>query len=421
MQRRKSLIAIWLLLVCFVVPASAGDLPQGSPEQAGFSAEKLARVKPVIQTMLDKKETAGVVTLLIRHGKVVQLDAMGMQDIDAGKPMQTDTIFRIYSMSKPITTVAAMMLLEEGRFQLDEPVSKYLPEFKGIQVYGGKDNERVPADREVSIRDLMRHTSGLTYGFFGNSAVDKLYRQHNVLSAPSDDLAGLVTRLSKLPLIYQPGTHFNYSVSSDVLGRLVEVVSGKSLAEFFQERIFAPLDMKDTGFFVAEEKLARFAACYGPAEGGGLKVTEQFNASRFRRPPKLLSGGGGLVSTARDYGRFCQMVLEGGELQGKRLLRKETVEQMTKNQLPDEAMPINLGGVDRPGVGFGLGFSVIVDGGKTSGAPVQGEYGWGGAASTHFWISPKHELVVVLLQQYMPFHLRLEQAVKPVIYAAMTE
>jgi CubicO group peptidase (beta-lactamase class C family) len=267
----------------------------------------------------------------------------------------------------------------------------------------------------------MRHTSGLTYGLFGNTPVDKLYLKHSVLMAPNDDLAGLITRLGKLPLLYQPGTHFNYSVSTDVLGRLVEVVSGKSLDEFFQERIFTPLAMKDSGFFVPEDKLSRFAACYGPAPGGGLKVTDTFGSNRYHQRPKLLSGGGGLVSTARDYGRFCQMILQGGELEGKRLLRRDTVAEMTKNQLPDEAMPINLGGVARNGIGFGLGFSVVVDPGKIPIAIVKSEYGWGGAASTHFWISPKHELVVVLLQQYMPFQMKLEQAVKPVVYAAIAE
>jgi CubicO group peptidase (beta-lactamase class C family) len=406
--RKLGLLTSAFLL--WAVGAFAEDLPRVSPEAAGISSTKLRGMKPVVQAMLDKKETAGVVIAVVRNGKVADLEPFGLMDIEAAKPMQTDAIFRIYSMSKPITSVAVMMLCEEGRFQLDEPVSKYLPELKGLRVQAEKGNETTEAKREITIRDLLRHTSGFTYGFFGDSPVDKLYRDNKVLD-PNDSLADLVTKLGKLPLAYQPGTHFNYSVSTDVLGRLVEVVSGKSLDQFFQERIFGPLDMKDTGFFVPDEKLPRFTACYGPVEkGSGLKVTDAPANSKYRKPPKLLSGGGGLVSTARDYCRFCEMMLEGGQLGGTRLLREDTVQQMMSNQLPDEAMPINLGGAPRPGVGFGLGFSVAI---------ASREYGWGGAASTHFWIAPKQKLAVVALQQYMPFHQRLEFAIKPIIYGAI--
>jgi CubicO group peptidase (beta-lactamase class C family) len=421
MQARRYLILGWVLFLGASVAAFAGDLPQAAPEQAGFSSAKLELVKPIIQAMLDKKETAGTVTIVARHGKVVYLEALGMMDAGAGKPMRADTIFRIYSMSKPITTVAAMMLCEEGRFQLDDPVSKYLPEFKTLRVHAGKGNETVEAKGEITIRDLMRHTSGLTYGFFGKTPVDRMYVQNGILANPKDSLADLVTKLGKLPLLYQPGTHFNYSVSTDVLGRLIEVVSGKSFDEFFQERIFGPLDMKDTGFFVPEDKLERFAACYGPDEKGGLKVTDVPAKSRYRNRPKLLSGGGGLVSTARDYVRFCQMVLQGGELQGTRLLRKETIQQMTSNQLPEQAMPLTMAEVPRPGLGFGLGFSVRLAANKGEPSFMVGEYGWGGAASTHFWICPQRDLVVVALQQYMPFTQRLETAIKPVIYDAIVE
>jgi CubicO group peptidase (beta-lactamase class C family) len=417
MKARKSVVVAWCWLVVASTAVVAGEMPCAAPDTVGMSGEKLARLKPVIQALLDKKGSAGTVTIIARQGKVVLLDTMGM--MDAGKPMQSDTIFRIYSMSKPITTVAAMMLHEEGRFQLDEPISRYLPELKGLRVHSGKGNETVEAKREVTIRDLMRHTSGLTYGFFGDSPVDKLYKDNKVLD-PNDTLADLVAKLGKLPLAYQPGTRFNYSVSTDVLGRLVEVVSGKPLDEFFQERIFAPLDMKDSGFVVPEEKLARFSACYGPDDKVGLKVTDAPATSRYRARPKLLSGGGGLVSTARDYCRFCQMMLNGGKLEGKRLLSNESVQQMTSNQLPAEAMPISLGGAARPGVGFGLGFSVLTVENPKMGV-MSGEYGWGGAASTHFWILPKEQLVVVALQQYMPFHQRLEAAIKPLIYEAIAK
>jgi CubicO group peptidase (beta-lactamase class C family) len=409
MYVRKLGLLTSAFLLCAAAGAFAEDLPRVSPETAGISSAKLRGMKPVVQAMLDKKETAGVVIAVVRNGKMADLEPFGLMDIEAAKPMQNDAIFRIYSMSKPITSVAAMILCEEGRFQLDEPVSKYLPELTGLRVHTGKGVETVEAKREITIRDLLRHTSGFTYGFFGNSPVDKLYKDNKVLD-PNDSLADLVAKLGKLPLAYQPGTYFNYSVSTDVLGRLVEVVSGKPLDQFFQERIFGPLDMKDTGFFVPDEKLSRFTACYGPGEKGGLKVSDAPANSKYRKSPKLLSGGGGLVSTARDYCRFCEMMLEGGQLGGTRLLREDTVQQMTANQLPKEAMPINLGGAPRPGVGFGLGFSVVTG---------SGEYGWGGAASTHFWIAPKQKLAVVALQQYMPFHQRLEFAIKPIIYQAI--
>lgn len=273
MRSSKSGILLALLLAWTAGTARAAELPQARPEEVGIARAQLERGKAIVQAMVDKKETAGVVTLVARHGKVVQLDAQGLMDIEAGKPMQPDTIFRIYSMTKPITTIAAILLWEEGRFQLDDPVAKYLPELKGLRVHAGKGNETVAAQREMTIRDLMRHTSGLTYGVFGNTPVDQLYKEKQVLD-PDSSLAEMVKKIGKLPLLHQPGTQFHYSVSTDVLGRLVEVVSGKPLDEFFQERIFRPLDMKDTGFFVPEDKLARLAANYGPGDKGGLRVID---------------------------------------------------------------------------------------------------------------------------------------------------
>jgi CubicO group peptidase (beta-lactamase class C family) len=367
---------------------------------------------------LDKNQTAGVVVLVARHGKVAYLESFGKMNVEAGKPMEQEAIFRIYSMTKPITTVAALMLFEEGKFKLDDAVSKYLPEFKGLRVYAGNGDQTLKAKQEMTVRDLMRHTSGLTYGMPNGSPVDKLYIA-NKIEDSNDTLADMVSKLGKLPLQYQPGARFHYSVSTDVLGRVVEVLSKKPLDEFLRDRIFQPLDMRDTGFLVSEEKLDRFTTSYRPGGKGTLTVIDAPATSRYRNRRKFLSGGGGLLSTARDYARFCQMLLNGGSLQGIRLLRPETVRQMTANQLPAEALPMNLGGFPLPGLGFGLGVSVRLNTNSSKPDPAAGEYGWSGAASTYFWVAPKSELLVIVLQQVEPFSLGLQLALKPVIYAAI--
>jgi CubicO group peptidase (beta-lactamase class C family) len=333
--------------------------------------------------------------------------------------MKTDTIFRIYSMTKPITTVAAMILYEEGKLQLDDPVSKYLPQLKGLRVHSGTGDETVEAKREITIRDLMRHTSGFTYGAYGESPVDKLYRQKRVLDR-NGTLEDLVAKLSKIPLQYQPGTRFNYSVSTDVLGRVVEVVSGKPLDVFFAERIFKPLDMVDTGFYVPADKISRFAANYGPEEKGGLKVIDDPEKSPYAKPTRFFSGGGGLVSTARDYLRFCQMLLGGGQFQGTRLLKPQTVAMMTQNQVPPESFPLTMpGGMKVPGLGFGLGFGVWMAHNPLDPAGAIGEYFWGGAASTNFAISPANQTVVMSLTQFMPLKNKLSDAFRRGVNSAI--
>jgi CubicO group peptidase (beta-lactamase class C family) len=400
--------------------ARAEELPRATPQEVGLSAEKLDQVRSVVQTALDKHQAAGVVVLVARRGKVAYLESFGKLDLATDKAMPTDAIFRIYSMTKPITSVAALMLVEEGKLKLDEPVATYLPDLKGLRVSVGEGTESVEARREMTVRDLMRHTSGLTYGMPNGTPLDRLYNE-NKIGDRGTDLAGMVQKLSKLPLQYQPGTRFNYSVSTDVLGRVVEVVSGKPLDDFFQERIFGPLDMHDTGFFVPADKRNRLTGSYRPGEKGSLRVADNPATSRYRIRPKYLSGGGGLVSTARDYARFCQMLLNGGELQGTRLLRPETVGTMTSNQLPAEAPPMTLGGLPLAGLGFGLGVSVRLPTKTASPDPAAGEYGWSGAASTYFWVAPKAELAVVVLQQVEPFSFGLMLALKPVIYGAIGE
>jgi CubicO group peptidase (beta-lactamase class C family) len=391
-----------------------------TPKEVGLSADKLDMVKSVVQTAVNKNQTAGAVVLVARRGRVAYQQSFGKMDVEAGTAMRTDAIFRIHSMTKPITTAAALILYEEGKFKLDDPVSKYLPEFGRLRVHTGKEDETVDARREMTVRDLMRHTSGLTYGMPNGSPVDKLYIA-NRIEDPGDSLADLVAKLGKLPLQYQPGTRFHYSVSTDVLGRLVEVLSEKPLDEFLRDRVFKPLDMRDTGFVIPDDKLDRFASSYRPDGKGALKRIDAPATSRYRTRRMYLSGGGGLVSTARDYSRFCQMLLAGGKLQDARLLRPETVREITTNQLPTEALPMTLGGFPQAGLGFGLGVSVRLDTKSAKPGLAAGEYGWSGAASTTFWVAPKSELIVVVLQQVEPFNVGLQLALKPAIYAAIEE
>jgi CubicO group peptidase (beta-lactamase class C family) len=401
--------------------AVAGELPTAKPRDVGLDADKVQMARDAVQALIDKKEVAGAVVAVARRGKVVLFEAFGESEAGSGKPMKADAIVRIYSMTKPITTVAAMILVEGGKVGLDDPVAKYLPEFKGLRVHAGKGDETVEARREVTVRDLMRHTSGLTYGVFGDTPVDRLYKKVGVF-APGDALPDMITKLGKVPLLYQPGTRWHYSVSTDVLGRVVEVASGRPLDEFFAERIFKPLDMKDSGFFVPEDKLDRFAANHGlDPKAKKLVVTEAAGRSRYRNRPRLLSGGGGGVSTARDYLRFCQMLLNGGELDGVRLLKKETVAAMTRNQLPEEAMKAKNGGSAEVGEGFGLGFGVRVGKDDPAAGRAVGEYYWGGAASTAFWISPRQDLIVVALEQFMPNRSNLQKAIKSLVYQAAPE
>ena len=406
-----------LLLLAGMVLVSAvwaGELPSAKPEAVGLSAAKLAEADAAVEKLVEGGKVAGAVFMVARKGKIAHFEVFGMRDIEAKKPMERDTIMRFYSMSKPVTSVAAMILYEEGKFKLDDAVGKHVPELKGLKVYSKPaDGEAgyAEAKRQPTVRDLMRHTSGLTYGIFGDTPVDRMYRQKAVLG--SRDLKQMAEKIGGLPLMFQPGARWHYGVSTDMLGYLVERVSGQKLDEFFEERIFGPLDMRDTGFYVPAEKAGRFSRCYGPNTSGGLRETGELGSDRFLKRPSQLSGGGGLVSTARDYMRFCQMLLNKGQLGGVRVLKAETVEMMTRNQLP---AGVYWGGRN----GFGLGFSVQLTADR-SGRSHVGEYGWGGAASTHFWISPKDDLAVVALSQYMPFSGQLQGAVKSLVYAAIEE
>jgi CubicO group peptidase (beta-lactamase class C family) len=407
------------LLICgttfltMTAAARSGELPEAKPADVKMSASGLEHADSIVKEMIEQKKFAGAVVEVARDGKIVDLKAMGMMDIDKKLPMKTDTIFRIYSMTKPITTVAAMMLYEDGKLQLDDPASKYIPEMKNLKVYVGPNDETVPAKREITVRDLMRHTAGFTYGAFGNSPVDKMYKEKRLLDRDTP-LQEFVAKLAQIPLQYQPGTKFHYSVAVDVLGRVVEVASGRTLDTFFEDRIFKPLDMVDTAFYVPAPKADRFATNYGPS----LKVIDDPAKSPYLNPPKFFSGGGGLVSTARDYTRFCQMMLNGGELEGTRLLKPETVEMMTKNQLPKEALPMSMPSISIqvPALGFGLGFAVWM---QSQNGLVEGEYFWGGAASTGFTIVPRNKTVEVTLTQFMPFNPTMSQAFDRAVNASV--
>ncbi|NQV32435.1 MAG: serine hydrolase [Phycisphaeraceae bacterium] len=400
-QIRILSVLVTLLLSCL---GRAGQIVTCAPQDAGMSPDKLTRVSSAVQDLVAKGKIAGASVLVARQGKVAFFETFGMMNKAEGKPVDEDTIFRFYSMTKPVTSVAVMMLVEQGKVTLDDPVSKYIAGFGDLKV--SESGALVPATRAMTVRDLLRHTSGLTYGFFSDTEVDELYGKAGVLDR-NTSLSAMAKKLGGMPLLYQPGTRWHYSVSTDVLGHLVEVVSGETLDAFFQARIFEPLGMTDTGFYVPSKKVDNFAACYGPMQGGGLRVSDDPFKSKFLKKPGLLSGGGGLVSTMGDYLRFCTLLLNKGELDGKRLLRSDTVDMMTKNQLPKTT--------SWNGEGFGLGFSVRI----TEGRDDTGEYGWGGAASTHFWINPRHQLIVIALSQIMPYSGQLEEAVKPLVYESI--
>jgi len=373
-------------------------------EEVGLSSERLENIKPVMQAYVDQKKLPGLITLVARRGKVVHFERFGLMDIEADKPMQPDTIFRIYSMTKPITTVAAMMLYEEGHFQLNDPISKYIPAFKDVSVLGnvaGGGTELVGLEREITIRDLMTHTSGFTYGFLEDSPVDAMYQEAGLFSKDKT-LQENVQELAKMPLVHQPGSAWRYSVSTDLLGYLVEVVTDTPFDAFLKKRIFDPLNMTDTGFYVPQAKIDRFATLYSLVDEGELELTDPPATGEYSKPPVMHSGGGGLVSTTADYLRFSQMMLNKGELDGIRLLGRKSAALMSINHLPVHLTPIGLPDFVLSGYGFGLGFGVVMNVAQTQVLESEGNYGWGGAASTQFWIDPKEELIGIIMTQFMP-------------------
>jgi CubicO group peptidase (beta-lactamase class C family) len=389
--------------------AAPDSLLEAAPEEAGLSSSRLANLGRITHDAVDAGKVAGAIALVGRRGKVVYQDVYGSMDREAGKPMALDTIFRIYSMTKPIASVALMMLYEEGRFQLDDPASMYIPEFKDQKVLAGGSAER-PDLREpirpASVRDHLMHTAGLPgLGLPPEAPIAEIYRQASLpgITAKDATLRDLIVKLGKLPLAYDPGTQWVYSPSTDVVAYLVEVLSGQRFDEFLKQRIFEPLGMTDTGFHVPESQLQRFAANYRLGENG-LELSDAPGSSAFARPQTYFSGVGGLVSTAADYTRFCKMLANGGELDGERILGPLTLRLMATNHLSGGRDMKEMGGgsrIARPGTGFGLGFAVLLDPAAAGVIGTPGEYYWSGAANTAFFVNPAEDLFVILLTQMM--------------------
>ncbi|MCH8686299.1 serine hydrolase domain-containing protein [Pedomonas mirosovicensis] len=398
----------------------------------GFCTQRLARLDRFLQTRyIDTGRLPCAETLIYRHGEVVHRSRLGLADVERGKPLAGDTLYRIYSMTKPIASVAFLMLVEEGLVALDDPVHRFIPEWEGLGVYEdgaqGAFRTRAP-ERPMQMVDLLRHTSGLTYGFQQRTPVDAAYRALGVgeiaLTMPLEEMIGALTRL---PLEFSPGTAWNYSVSTDVLGYLVGRIAGKPFEDVVQERILDPLGMKDTGFAVKPGQAERLAACYQVAPEGGFSLYDDPASSPYLSPPVMASGGGGLVSTTEDYLRFCRMLLQGGQYEGARLLAPKTIELMTANHLPEgkdiQSLSQSMFSESAyAGVGFGLGFAVTMDPARTLLPGSAGDYFWGGMASTYFWVDPKEDMAVLFMTQLIPsstYPVRRE--LRTLVYSALVE
>jgi CubicO group peptidase (beta-lactamase class C family) len=417
----KSLIPSVAFVLALYAGAAAQDLPTAKPADVGLSAERLERITNWLRDDSTKGAIPGAVVMIVRNGKVAYFESVGTLDPETKAPMRKDAIFRIYSMSKPITSVAVMMLFEQGKIRLDEPIAKYIPAFKdmkvGVETKGedGKPKlELVAAQKPITIQDLLRHSSGITYGFFGDLLVKKAYLDASVYDGDYDN-AEFAERIARLPLAFQPGTTWDYSNSTDILGRLVEVVSGKSLLQFEKENILDPLGMTDTSFYVADSaKQARIAEPFKEDRVIGAGVT--VNDPRITR--KWESGGGGMVSTVSDYARFLAMLTNGGTLNGKRYLGPKTLAYMTSDHTAGVVMPgpYYLPG---PGYGFGLGFAVRKETGVATTPGSIGDYNWGGAAGTYFWVDPKENLFVVYAMQSPKERIPYRQVLRDMVYSAI--
>jgi CubicO group peptidase (beta-lactamase class C family) len=407
-----------------------GEAAMASPESVGFSSERLEHLHALMQQAVDDKKIAGIVTILARHGKIIDYRSYGERDMAAHAPMTKDVIFRDYSMTKPITGAAMMILYEQGKWLPSDPISKFIPEFAHLKVFNGLDAEGKPIlvdpDHAPTMRELMSHTAGFTYGFFGDTPVDKMYRDAHIFE--SKNLDEFVSKVAKLPLMYQPGKGWAYSVSMDIEGYIVEKLSGQTLPEFDREHIFKPLGMKDSGFYVPADKLSRFSALYTTGPNGEL--VQDNNSGRvardFTTEPTMPSGGGGMVSTGMDYYRFAQMMADGGELDGKRILAPASVKLMTSNHVPTELLTGKFGigqMVMRPGFGYGYNCAVVFDPPEANLPEGKGTWFWDGAAGTWFWVDPTNDVVFIGMIQRMlgPASPNLEFESRAVIYGALVD
>jgi CubicO group peptidase (beta-lactamase class C family) len=411
-------------------PHHSLDMTAVKPESVGFSSEGLEHLHQFMQQAVDQKQVAGIVMILARHGKVVDYSSYGYRDVAAGAPMTKDVIFRDFSMTKPVTGVAMMILYQQGKWQPSDPIAKFIPEFAHLKVYKGVDSAGnvilTDPDHPPTMRELMSHTAGFTYGFFGDTPVDKLYRDANLLA--SANLHEFIDKLAKIPLLYQPGQGWTYSMSMDIEGYIVEKLSGKSLPDFFRDNIFAPLGMRDAGFYVPADKRERFTVLYRTGPSGELVADSSASrrAGDYDEQPPMPSGGGGMVSTAEDYFRFASMLLNEGELDGKRILSPATVKLMTTNHLPVELLTGKFGignAVMRPGFGYGYNGAVEFNPAEANLPDGKGTYQWDGAAGTWFWVDPTNDIVFVGMIQRMlgPASPPLEYGSRQVIYGALVD
>jgi CubicO group peptidase (beta-lactamase class C family) len=402
-----------------------------TPESVGVSSERLARIRPLMQEFVEKRGFAGMSTLLARRGKVIHFEQVGVQDREQRTPLTPDTIYRIYSMTKPVICTALMTLYEEGRFQLFHPLASYLPAFGKVKVAAG--DQLVDPLRPMLVVDLFRHTSGLTYNFLEDFPVAEQYRTAGLLSNPARSLEAMIGELARLPLAFQPGSKWHYSMGIDVLGHLIEVLSGQPLQAFLRERIFKPLGMDDTGFAVPVEQQSRLATMYGHPDiatstfgqifaAWQQGFNEQIDVEKTypaHDTPNFARGGHGLFSTATDYWRFAQMLLNGGELDGVRIIGRKTLELMHTNHTPTNLLPYEIAGIYAGGYGFGLGSRVLQNLGESAMPGSVGEFGWGGAAKTYYWVDPREELVGVLMTQFMVGFEQPERSFQVLAYQAL--
>jgi len=411
------------------VPAKPSDIVVTKPESVGFSSERLARLHANMHKEVDEKRLAGVVTLVARHGKIVDVDVYGKKDLASGAPMTQDTIFRIFSMTKTVTGVAMMILYEEGKWRPGDPISKYIPEFAHLKVFKGVDSSgnMIVEDpvHAPTMQELMDHTAGFTYGIFGDGPVDKAYQSAGVMG--SKNLQDMIDKLAKIPLLYQPGTKWVYSVSMDIQGYIIEKLSGQTFPEFVYDRITKPLGMNDSDFMVPKDKWNRFATLYGEnAKGELVPQSSAGLTGDYTAEPGMPSGGGGMVSTAHDYFRFAQMLLNGGELDGVRILAPATVQLMSSNHLAPSLMTgeFSIGPETiRPGMGWGYDCAVFTDPAMANEIVGKGTFFWLGAADTWYWIDPTNDIVFVGMTQHMigPYQPNVEQLSRPTLYQALVK